>query len=119
MRGLVLVVATDDPERFHAALSLAAAAAATGARARLFLHEGAVLLLGCNKASGDERRRAAGLPDLAILRDEALALGVTIVACQSGLALGGMDAAGLDPRIETGGLVGLMAGLGEDRLLFV
>jgi hypothetical protein len=42
---------------------------------------------------------------------------VAIIACQTGLALGDYDAAALDPRVETGGLVGLMASLGDDRLI--
>ena len=45
MRGLTILVAAADPERFHAALSLAAAQAALGGRARLHLQGEAVALL--------------------------------------------------------------------------
>lgn len=119
MSGLVLIVATADAERAHAALSIAAAAQAAGQEVRLYLHEQAVALLYGSERAGDPRRRAAGLPTLGDMVDEVLGLGVTVVACQSGLALCGVDAARLDPRIETGGLIGVMAALGDFRLAVV
>lgn len=118
MRGLTVLVATGDAERFHAALSFAAAGAATGMAVRLHLHEGAVALLRPPIAApADPARGAAGLPKLAQLLDEALDLGVAITACQSGLALAGLSLGELDHRIEAQGPVGLWSTLGDDRLL--
>ncbi|WP_156678381.1 DsrE family protein [Sphingomonas profundi] len=117
MRGLTIIVADAAPERFRTALSIAAAQAALGGGARLFLQGAAVALLRGGEVPGDAAHAAAGLPALALLLEEALALGVTLVACQSGLHLAGLDAASLDPRIEQGGLVSLLQGLGDDRLL--
>jgi predicted peroxiredoxin len=120
VRGLTLILAGADPSRFHAALSVAAASAATGAGTRLYLHGDAVVLVAAVIPSPeDERHRRAGLPTLAEMLDEALALGVNLICCQSGLALAGLSADALDPRIEIGGLVGLFAALGDDRLVMV
>lgn len=120
MRGLTLIVAGADARRLHAALSMAAASAAGGAATRVHLHGDAVVLLAPPlRAPDDDRHRMAGLPTLAQLLDEALGLGVHLICCQSGLAMTGIAADAIDPRIEIGGLVGLLASLGDDRLLTV
>ena len=115
MRGLTLIAATGDPERLRAALTLASAHAALGARTRLYAHEGAVTLL-----AGDDMDAGAlaakGLPGRAQLIAIALESGVAIIACQTGLSLAGLAQADLPAGIETGGLVGLLAELGDDRL---
>lgn len=103
VRGLTLVVAGPDPGRFTAALRLAATAAAVGGRTRLFLDEAAVALFPA----------AAGEPLLAAC----LELGVGVELCQGGLAAAGLDLRALDPRLEGGGLAGLLAGLDDDRLV--
>jgi predicted peroxiredoxin len=117
MRGLTILVATDDAARFRAALSTAAATAALGGSARVFLHEEAVALLGHSEDSDAPRLRAAGLPDqaewLAIARES----GVQLLVCQSGLALAGLSLDALPAGTDAGGLVSLLATLGEDRLL--
>jgi predicted peroxiredoxin len=119
MRGLTIVVAEAATGRAHAALSLAAAQAAMGGRARVFFHADAVALLRPPvTAPEDAHHTAAGLPTLAALIDEALALGVELTACQTGLALSGTSAAGLDGRIGFAGMVGVLADLGDDRLVF-
>lgn len=118
MRGLTLLVATADAERLHAALTFAAAGAASGAAVKLHLHEGAVSLLAQPQAApGDDVRAQAGLPTLTQLFDETMALGVAVSVCQSGLAMAGLDLRQLDARIEAQGPVGLLAGLGDDQLL--
>ena len=120
MRGLTLIVASLDARRFHAALSIAAASAAAGAATRLYLQEAAVALLAAPVSSPDDAtHRALGLPTLAQMLGEALGLGVNIIACQSGLVMATLSAEALDPRIEVGGLVGLFATLGDDRLVTV
>lgn len=120
MRGLTLILASPDGPRFHAALSIAAAAAAAGAATRLYLQDAAVGLLAPPILSpGDDAHKAAGLPTLAQMLSEAMALGVSIIVCQSGLAMAGLSAEALDKRIEVGGLVGVLATLGDDRLVTI
>jgi predicted peroxiredoxin len=100
MRGLTLLIASSDPQRLGAALALAAANAALGGRTRVYFHETAVPLL-----------RA---PDPLLLT--AQESGALIIACQTGLADAGMQAGDLPQGVETGGLIGLLADLGDDRL---
>ncbi|WP_188063421.1 DsrE family protein [Sphingobium sp. KCTC 72723] len=120
MRAIRIVVTTPDAERLRGALVLAAAQAALGGAAALFLQLDAVALLRAPiVAPQDVAHRAAGLPDLATLLAEAQALGVTIIACQSGLALCGMAADVLPSGVEVGGPVGFLQATDEDaRLLF-
>ena len=117
MRGLTVILAEPDGERMRAALTLVAANAALGQRARLFFQGEAVRLLVDPAAPRDAAHAAAGLPALAALFEESLGLGVEIIACQSGLHLAGLAADGLDARIGYGGAVSVMQTLGEDRLL--
>ncbi|PXA87278.1 peroxiredoxin [Nostoc sp. 3335mG] len=118
MRGLTVIVTR--PEALRAGLELAAANAALGGRARLFAQGEAVATLAQPMYSPhDEDYRAAGLPTLAELFEEALALGVAIIACQSGLALMGVTADMLDARLAFGGPVGVLQALGEDRLVAI
>lgn len=118
MRGLTMLVATADAERLHAALTYASASAAAGGAVRIHLHEGAVgLLRPPIEAPADTARINAGLPSLAQIFDEALALGVTMTLCQSGLALAGLEMDRLDPRVEAQGPVAMLAALGDDRLV--
>jgi len=118
MRGLTIIVAGRDTARLRSALGMAAAQAALGGPARLFLDGSAVALLRAPIAEADDADyRAAGLPTLGELVDTGLALGARIILCQSGLALAGLTAAMLDPRFETGGMTSILATLGDDRLV--
>lgn len=121
MPGLSIVVLTDDAERFRGALTLALAQAALGSSVRLFLQLDAVRLLAPTApAPRDDNHAAHGLPTLAVLIDEALEAGIAIIACQSGLALAGLEAAALDTRIEAGGPLSFLQGLApEERLLVI
>lgn len=118
---LLLIATTDDAERLRGALTVACAEAALGGAARLFLQLDAVALLRPPiTAPRDAAHVAQGLPVLAALLDNALALGVEVIACQSGLALAGLEAQALDPRIEMGGPVGVLAGHdARERLVLV
>lgn len=100
MRGLTLLIATADPERFRMALTLASANAALGGRTRVYFHEAAVGLLATPEP----------------LITTAQETGATLIACQTGLAMAEMDATALPEGVETGGLIGLLAALGDDRL---
>lgn len=100
LRGLTILVATADPDRFRAALTLAAAHAALGGRTRVYFHETAVALL----ATPD--------PLIATAQES----GATLTACQTGLAAAGLEATELPIGVETGGLISLLADLGDDRM---
>lgn len=118
MRGLTIIVATADPARLHAALSVAAAHAALDRPTRMFLQgEAVVLLRSPIRWAEDERYSASGLPTLGELLAEAAAIGVRITACQSGLALALMELNDLPPGIDTGGILELLTRHGADQLL--
>ena len=117
MRGLTILAATADIERFRAALSLACAHAAVGGDARLYCHEAAVALLVPGADAGDGGLAGKGLATRAQLLAEALDSGVTLIACQTGLATAGIAFDTLPPGIQPGGLVSLLAALGDDRLV--
>ncbi len=120
MRGLTILVLSGDGERFRAALTLASAHRALGGPTRVYCHEAAVALLGAGPDPEAARLAAHGLPDRAALIESAIDLGVTIVACQTGLALAGLAQTDLPKGVETGGIVGILADLGdEDRLVTV
>ncbi len=120
MPGLNLVMVTEDSERYRGALTLALAHVALGGEARLFLQLDAVRLLAPPlRAPRDDAHAAQGLPSLAALLGEALDCGVTITACQSGLALAELSLADLDPRIEAGGPVSFLQASGADGRLVV
>ncbi len=121
MPGLNIVVLTDDVERFRGALTLALATQALGADSRIFLQLDAVrLLVTDTPAPRDAEHRAQGLPGLRALIAEALEDGVTLIACQSGLTMAGLEAGALDPRIEAGGPVSFLQSIGaDDRLVIV
>ncbi|MEM8694453.1 MAG: hypothetical protein AAGE05_00340 [Pseudomonadota bacterium] len=118
MRGLTIILASVDPERFYSALSIAAAHAATGVAVRLFLEGRAVTLLAeRSPVPNDADRNASGLPTLAEMREESTHLGVRLIACQGGMALAGLEIGQLGPDVDAGGLVGLMTSLRDDRLV--
>lgn len=99
LHGLTVIIATGETERFACAVELAASWTALRGDARLFCRGSAVTRLG----------------DPALV--EALAGGVTVIACQTGLAEHDIDLSAHDPRIAGGGMVSLLAELGEDRLV--
>ena len=117
MPGLTIIVATADPDRFHAALEVAAANAALDARTRIFLQgEAAALLRGADSPADAERTRH-GVPTTTQLLDEARALGAEIIVCQSGLALCGLSADALPEGVTTAGLVQILSTRRDDQLV--
>ncbi len=120
MRPLRIIVTTADAERLRGALVLASAHAALGGAAAIFLQLDAVALLRSPiTAPQDMAHHAAGLPALATLLIEAQALGVTISACQSGLALCAMTADALPPGIDVDGPVAFVQATGDDARLLI
>lgn len=119
MRGLTIIMAEASPTRFRSALTLALAQTALGGTARLFLDGGAVALARLPiRGPDDDAHAVAGLPTLPALLEEALDAGLRLILCQSGLALSGTQSGDHHPRAEFGGMIGLLAQTGEDRLIF-
>jgi predicted peroxiredoxin len=118
MRGLTIIIADVSPVRFRAALSVAASQAALGGKVRIFLSGEAVDLIRMPVNGWDDDDYAAiGQPDLVTLYAEALEGGVGFTVCQTGMALCRATMADFDSRIEAGGMVSLLATLGDDHLL--
>jgi predicted peroxiredoxin len=116
-----MIVTTADAERFRGALVVAAAQAALGGAASIFLQLDAVALLrAAAVAPRDAAHGAAGLPTLAAQLDDALGLGVVMTACQTGMALAGLSAGELPDGVGAGGPVAFLQAIGDQaRLLMV
>lgn len=113
--GLALIFGEASHARLHAALTLACAAAALGRPVRLFFHGEAVAALSPSRHwAGDA---TAGLATVADLLASALDIGVSVMACQSGLHLCGLTPAQLADGIESGGMVAFLADARGDQLL--
>ena len=120
MRGLMIVVASADQTRLRSALGLALSQAALGGAARLFVDTAAVALLRMPVVGDDDAlQTAGGMPTLAALVGEARAAGGAAPGCPAGWACPGPPPADFDPRVAFGGMVGMLAALGDDRLVVV
>jgi predicted peroxiredoxin len=120
VRGLTIILVEGSSERFRAALHIAAAQAALGGTAHIFVSGDAVRIVRAPiQGLDDDQCADAGLPLLGALFDEALAQGVRLTICQTGLHLTNTDARHLDKRFGYGGLVSVLAGLGDDRLVVI
>ncbi len=117
--GLTIILLTEDAERLRGALLVAMTHRAMGGTARLFLQlDAARLLAPPITGARDEDHVRSGFPSLAALIDDALEDDIAITVCQSGLALAGLAADDLDPRIEAGGLTSSLAAMAPtDRLV--
>lgn len=112
MFGVTIIVARGDG--VPAALELAAVYRALEEPARLFVHGTAVEhLLGPD----DPAQPVGGQGTRGELLQIALEMGVEVAVCQAGLALSDLTLATTDPRVVAGGLVGLVATLGNQRLV--
>ena len=121
MKGLAIIVASPDPARFRAALTLAVAQTALGGQVRLYCHEASVALLARAERTDDDSvtLTAAGLPDRHGLITMALASGVILIACQTGLAVAGLAMDDLATGVEAGGMMALLADLRDERLVTI
>ena len=119
MTGLTILLVATDPARARAAFTLAISQAALGGRVRLYAHERAVTTLVPGQ-DGDEILLAdAGLPSRRDLLAMMMDAGVSVVACQTGLALCGLGIGNLCAGAEAGGLMSILADLGDDRLVVI
>lgn len=120
MRGLTIIVADVSSERFRGALNLACAAVALGGRVRLFLDGEAVSIPRAPMQGWEDDAYAeVGLPTLPEQFSQALDMGVEVILCQAGMQMTGAEMADYDSRVQAGGMVSLLAALGDDRLVLV
>ena len=117
MQGLTILIPVADRARFRAALSLACAQAALGGRVRVFCQEDAATLLVDSPDVDEASLSARGLPTIPTLISAAQEIGVELLVCQTGLAAASLTIDGLFASVEAGGLVGILATLGDDRLI--
>jgi predicted peroxiredoxin len=103
MSGLALIVT--DRARMAGGLRLAAAAAALGRPVSMLFDGDTVGALVVR----------APAPWVT----EALAMGVQMTACQTGMAEAGIDAPSLLAGVETGGLIGYLAAVGDAQLILL
>jgi predicted peroxiredoxin len=110
MTPLAILLAEPRDERLWAALSLAAASAASGRRVSLFFSGEAVQMAGRRFRSGaDGKRSAYGVATLSELFASCDELGVRFIACQTGMHLSELQDDALRPGVEPGGLIGWLA----------
>lgn len=117
MRGLTVLIPTPDRVRFRAALSLACAQGALGGRVRVFCQEEAASLLADRPDPDRAELTGRGLPAIPDLIGAARDIGVTLMVCQTGLSAASLGSEDLYPGVETGGVVGVLATLADDRLI--
>lgn len=115
--GVTVILAEPDDTRLRAAMALACACAALGGRARLHFHEHAVALLIAGPEPNGGDKLAEGLPDRTTLFAHAREAGVELTACQTGMSLQRIEHAQLPTDTEPSSLVGLLATIGDDRLV--
>ena len=118
--GILLISGTH--ERAHYAFVVAAGAAAIGRTVVLFAtNEGCRALLrdwsSLDGASRDAVVRANGVAGLAELRDATVELGVRLLACDSGLRMAGLDAAGLIAEAEVAGVPSFLSEVGAGPIV--
>lgn len=117
LRALTIIVATVEEARLRSALGVALSYHAAGGAVTVFLDTDAVAILRPPiVGTGDAHWATIGFPGLAGLIEEALDADIGFVVCQAGLAAAKLSMEALDPRIDAGGMVGLLAALGDGRL---
>ena len=106
MTPLAIIVTEPAGARLLGALTLAAAAAALGRDVAMLFDGGSVVALG-----------PAAEPGIAAALATARDLGVSITACQSGLAAAGLAATALPEGTVGGGMIGFLAAHVDAQLL--
>lgn len=108
MQGLTIILLGNDTQRNDGAIMMAMAHAAihdeAEARTRIFFHTPAV-------------QRLTQIDDAML--SEAQAMGIILVACQTGLADQGLDASALRFGATASGPIAIFNDLGDDRLIMV
>jgi len=123
VKGLTIIWeggAADAHARHRLVFEMALVQCALGGALTLFVTGSAVMALRQASIKRDQFiPKLVGLSQLHVLLDELLTAGGRVVVCQSYMAGRGLSMEKLDPRIEAGGLVSVMQGLGEDRLVVI
>jgi peroxiredoxin family protein len=118
--GILLISGTH--ARAHYAFVLAAGAAAIGRRVVLFAtNQGCRALAtdwhGLDDAANDEAIRATGVAGLDELREAARELGATLLACDAGLRIAGIDPDRLMAGVEVAGVPTFLAAAAGFQLI--
>ena len=118
--GILLISGTH--ERAHYAFVMAAGAAAIGREVVLFAtNEGCRALLAdwrsLAQAERDAAVQAAGVAGLEELRAASIDLGVQLIACDSGLAMAGLEGATLVPGAAVGGVPQFLSAVGAGAIV--
>ena len=116
--GILLLSGAHD--RAHYALVLATGAAAVGRDVVLFAsNEGCRLFLAPSPLLADAREgllAERGVATLAELLEAAADLGIRRIACEAGLRVQGLAAAGLAPGVEVAGVVTFLGAVGQGQI---
>lgn len=110
---LGILLASADPARVHAALSMAAAGAAIGRRVVLLAAGPGCRMLAAGNPfdpAFEARAHAAGVAPSALLRDTVLELGARLLACDAALRL--EPVAALHPGVTVAGMATFLAEIG-------
>lgn len=118
--GILLI--SGGHERAHYALMLAAGAAAIGRRVIVFATNGgcqafAAVRTGMDDAARDGAVVAAGVAGLDELFEAAEALGVVLMACDSGLRMAGMADGALRKGVVVAGIPTFLSTVGAGQLI--
>ncbi|MDP3416196.1 DsrE/DsrF/DrsH-like family protein [Falsiroseomonas sp.] len=116
--GILLLSGAHD--RAHYALVLATGAAAVGRDVVLFAsNAGCRLFLAPSPLLADAREgllAERGVATLAELLEAAADLGIRRIACEAGLKVEGLAAAGLAPGVEVAGVVTFLGAVGQGQI---
>jgi len=120
--GILLLSGAHD--RAHYAFVVASGAAALGRRVVLFATNGGCRALladwsGLADADRDACVRSAGVAGLEELRDATRELGARLIACEAGLRVEGLDAAGLMPDVEVAGIATFLEAVGGGQIVSI
>ena len=120
--GILLLSGAHD--RAHYAFVLASGAAALGRQVVLFATNAGCRALfadwsGLTDSARDGRVRAEGVAGLGELRDASRELGVRMIACEAGLRVEGLDAAGLMPGVEVVGVATFLSAVGAGQIVSI
>ena len=117
--GIMLISGTHD--RAHAAMGLAAAAAALGRTVVVFATSGGCRALlddwsQLDDANHDVVLRYRGVAGFGVLRDSARELGTRFIACESALKGEALADAKLAPDVEVAGLATFLQAVGAGQI---
>ena len=121
MRGLTIILNGDDASNgIGLAFQMALVQIALGQPMTLFVTGWAVRnIVMASKSSGKGFLGIKVTPSLKQLLNDVLDGGGRLIVCQTRMTTGGWHFDALDSRIEAGGLVSIMQGLGDDRLVVI